>query len=95
MSSVDVIHGWYPRMTLPSMDDISPSMDEISTSMDGIFSCQVFGKKCMHHVSNEFVSNCLLALYSTFIDLTRKSVSIWKQIHLKYDASNFYQKPDS
>ena len=28
-SSMDVIHGWHPRMTLPSMDDISPSMDDI------------------------------------------------------------------
>ena len=23
------IHGWHPRMTLPSMDDFSPSMDDI------------------------------------------------------------------
>ena len=31
MASTDgrVIHGWHPRMTLPSMDDISPSMDDI------------------------------------------------------------------
>ena len=28
-SSMDGIHGWHPRMTLPSMDDISPSMDDI------------------------------------------------------------------
>ena len=41
----------------PSIDDISPSMDDISPSMDGIFNCQVFGKKCLHHILNEFVSN--------------------------------------
>ena len=40
MSSTDgrVIHGLHPRMTLPSMDDISPSMY-------GTFNCQVFGEK--------------------------------------------------
>ena len=32
--------------------DISPSLVEISPSMDGIFSCQVFGKNCLHHAKN-------------------------------------------
>ena len=35
-SSMDGIHGWHPRMTLPSMDGISPSMDDNSPSMDDI-----------------------------------------------------------
>ena len=70
VSSLDAIHGWrnvihgwkcHPWMT--STDDILPSMDVIYPSMDGIFSCQVFGKNYLHHTLNEFVSNCLWALY--------------------------------
>ena len=49
--------------------NILPSMDDISPSMDGIFSCQVFGKNCLHHTLNEFVS--IASGHSTLIDLTR------------------------
>ena len=57
------IYGWHPWMTL-----LYPWMTSTDdTFIDVIFSCQGFGKSCLYHALNEFVSNSFLALY--FIDL--------------------------
>ena len=62
-SSMDDIHRWHFHPWMTFLHLWMTSMDNISPSMEWIFSYQVFGKKCLHHVLNEFVSNCLLALY--------------------------------